>query len=160
MKTPVSIASLPGEAITTVTDYVGGSAPIYISSAKATQPEFTFTGATVSKAAAASVGYVAHGLQSDNLAVFAGGTGDWAALNGTRVVTRTGADTFTVAVNTSAFAGSWDGTISTFAPRTSAPCWSIVKNYYDGSNPIGTRYVEGSPSDKYVHDSRASYGYQ
>ena len=58
-----------------------------------------------------------HGFTNGNSAILSGGTGSWAALNGTRVVTVTSSTKFTVAVNSTGF-GAVTGTIvATGSPK-------------------------------------------
>ena len=153
-------AGPPQDAWTTYIDYAGGSNPVYSMLARSVQPPFVYTGATVSKAAAASVGYVAHGLQTGQPVTISGATGDWAAMNGTLPVTVTGSDAFTVAINSTGFTGSFNGMITTTAPRTTAACWAISKNYYDGSNSIGLRWANGSVIAVNIALNRATLNYQ
>ncbi|HWR49933.1 MAG TPA: hypothetical protein VN428_02430 [Bryobacteraceae bacterium] len=160
MPAPVSVhVGPPSEAWTPMTDFAGGANPIYGGLAKSRQPQFTFTGATVSKANPAEVTFAAHGLQSDNPVVISGATGDWAGLNGKRAVTVTAANTFTVAVDSSGFAGNFDGAISTTAPRTNATCWAITKKYWDANGQVREANAEGSVGADKAWSSRAAYTY-
>ena len=161
MPAPVSIhVGPPSEPWTPMTDFAGGANPIYSGLAKSRQPEFTFTGATVAKANPAEVTYAAHGLQNDNRVVIAGATGDWAGLNGTHIVTVTAANTFTVAVDSSGYAGDFNATITTTAPRTSAAIWQVTKNYWGANGLERTANAEGTVANSKVWNSRASYGYE
>jgi len=72
----------------------------------------TLTVTSISKASPAIVTVTGHGLSTGDAVTISGATGDWAALNGTQKITRTGVDTFTIAVDTSAFAGNFDGTMT------------------------------------------------
>ena len=64
----------------------------------------------VSNAATVSVTSTAHGMLTGNTATISGGTGNWTALNGTWTITKTGADTFTVPLNSTSL-GAIAGTI-------------------------------------------------
>jgi hypothetical protein len=142
-------------------DLAGGSNVVYMGEADCVQPTAVLPVASVSTANPAVITSAAHGLASDNLVKISGATGDWAALNGQRVITVLSANTFSVAVDSSAFAGSFDGQISTTAPRTSASCWKITKSYYDGSNPpnlIRTSLAGGGASNQ-IYDNRATVAY-
>lgn len=150
----------PREAWTDVQDFAGGSSAVYVGKAKGLQPSYTYTVTSVSTASSAVVTITAHGLQDDNAVVIAGATGDWAACNGTQKITRTGADTFTIAVNSSAFSGTFNGTVTTTAPRTSAAVWSIQKLYYSSSNMVRVSYASGTSAPDKVWDNRASLMYQ
>lgn len=63
-----------------------------------------------------------------------GGTGNWAAVNGTFVATPTGANTFTIPVDSTTF-GAVTGTLvfTTTAPRTTVAEWAVQVYGYDGS---------------------------
>lgn len=63
-----------------------------------------------SNASPVSLTSVAHGLITGDQVTISGGTGAWAAINGTFTVTVTSADTFTVPVDSTAF-GALAGTI-------------------------------------------------
>ncbi|MCX5888066.1 MAG: hypothetical protein NTY36_01275 [Deltaproteobacteria bacterium] len=68
--------------------------------------------AGLSQAAACVVTWIGHGLHDGDQVSLRGITqADWAALNGTHVITRLGADTFSIAVDTSEFA-------EVYAPET------------------------------------------
>jgi hypothetical protein len=157
-------AGPPNEGWTQVFANDAAGNPEYIGIAHAKQPSFEFTVTAVSKANPAEfTTSAAHGLATDNPVVIAGATAGWAGINGTRIVTVTAADKFTVAVDSSAFAGAFDGTVTTTAPRTTAPCWSIEKRVYDAAAPnplLSTRYANGSPADNQIFDNRASLAYQ
>jgi hypothetical protein len=160
MPAPVSIhAGPPAEAWTPMTDFAGGANPIYQAVAKSRQPVFTFTGATVAKANPAEVTFAAHGLQDDNPVVISGATAGWAGINGTHPVTVTAANTFTVAVDSSAFAGDFDGVITTTAPRTNDTCWQISKLYWDANGSIRTANAGGSVACDKAWDSRTTLTY-
>lgn len=135
----------------------------YVGVAKSTQPApTTLTVASVSKAAAAVFTVTAHGLASDNIITVAGATGDWLALNGDRIITVLSVDTFSVAVDSRAFSGSFDAaaTVKTVAPRTCCPIWSITKNYYGVNGAVRSACVQGSPAARFIWDNRTTYGYQ
>ena len=100
-----------------------------------------------------------------------GGTGSWSGINGTFVFTPTGANTGTIPVDSTAF-GALAGTfvVTTRAPRTTLPKWSISHFAYDASNnliwsgwatdPTLAPTPGGSPSQSFACDLRAQYGYQ
>jgi hypothetical protein len=79
-------------------------------------PTYTVTHSAVSVAAAAVVSAAAHNLMSGETVTFAGGTGDWAGINGERAITVIDANSFSVAVNTSAYTGTFGGTIVSNLP--------------------------------------------
>ncbi len=156
----------PPEPVTTITEFVANQ-PVYEGVAKSIQPPFILAGATFSVANPGEVGYVAHGLQDDNSIYISGATtAGWSTLNNTffRVVRLT-ADTFNiqtlagVTVDTSGFAGVWGGTITTTAPRTSAPCWNIQKMFYSGTDQVRRTCASGKSGAGSVWDSRAVYFY-
>ena len=151
----------PNEGWTPLFDYDVSGNTLYVGKARSTQPfAFQFTVSSVSTANPAVITITAHGLQSDQVVTISGATGDWAALNGSRVITATGADTVTVAVNSSAFTGSFDGIITTRAPRTNSNVWSIQKYYYTGSNNSKVAWCNGVPNPAYAWDSRTTYAFQ
>jgi hypothetical protein len=158
MQTSPSVGP-PPEAWTVVLDFSGGAQPVYVGKARSVHPPAALTISAVSAAAAASFTSTAHGIDTDNAIQIENATGDWAAMNGTQKITRTGADTFTIAVNSSAFAGAFDGTVTTTAPRTSAAYWQILKQYYSGDANVRVANCNGSVQPLYVYDSRASYAY-
>ena len=131
----------PPEAWTTISDYAGGSNLVYQGSARSFQPTVTLTVTSVSKANPAVVTVTTHGLPTGATVVISGGTGDWAGLNGTQTITNTGANTFTVPVNSSAFASTFAGTITTNSPQTSAAIWAIQKNFYTANQLTNTMWA-------------------
>lgn len=150
----------PPEPWATATDYDGGSNPVYEGVAKSIQPLFTFTVVAVSKAVDASINVVAHGLRVGNSIVVSGGSGDWAGMNGTHAVKAvTDANNFTIELDTSGYAGTFAGTITTTAPRTTAACWSISKKGYSATGQIRMAWANGRSSPSLVWDSRATYYY-
>jgi hypothetical protein len=163
MPAPISVSiGPPNEAWITVNGYSGTPGNLlYTGQARASQPNpVTLTIASVSAANPAELTSTAHGLANDSPVTISGATGDWAALNGTRAVTVTAADTFTVAVDSSGFSGSFDGVVTTTAPRTNAAVWSIQKFTYDGSNQLTrSAWADGTPSPTKAWDSRTTYAY-
>lgn len=160
MPAPVSIhVGPPAEPWASVTDFAGGANPIYSGLAKSRQPKFIFAGALAPAANPTEFTYANHGLQNDNAVLIEGATGDWAALNGTHVVTVTGANTFTVPVNSLGFAGAFDGTVSTTAPRTNDTCWQITKTYWGANGPERTANAGGSVAADKAWSSRTAYNY-
>lgn len=144
---------------TTLIDLDGGSAPVYVAEAKSVQPTFQFTVAGYSKANPGVVNVVGHGLNTANAVIISGATGSWAALNGRQIVTRVDADHFSIAVDTSGYSGSFDGVITTTAPRMSSAIWKIAKNYYDGSsNLLRSSFAAGAAPNQ-IYDNRASLEY-
>jgi len=104
-----------------------------------------------------------------------GGTGNWAGVNGMWIATVTGANTFTIPVDSSAF-GSFTGqslTIVTRAPKTSQGVWRIHFYSYDANgNPEWDGWPSasngsnqgqlggGSSSYTFICDNRAFLAYQ
>lgn len=150
----------PNESWTSLNDYDGSGNQTYAGLARSFQPTFTFASATISKAAAGSVGYTAHGMTSGQSVTISGASGDWAALNGTQqIVTVTGVNAFTIPVNTSGYSGSFDGVVTTNAPRTNATCWSISQNYYSGTSLTRNAWCNSTTSPIYAWDSRTTYAF-
>lgn len=103
-----------------------------------------------SNASPVSLTSTGHGFDTSSLpkVTISGGTGNWTAINGTFTATVTGANTFTIPVDSTTF-GALAGTITftTTAPRTGVAEWSVLKLAYDGSgNLIGTYWLNGSPA--------------
>ena len=77
------------------------------------QPDFPVVYASVSPTNPATFNCsFAHLLVTGDSVIIEGGTGSWAALNGTRTVTVVDAGTFTVAVAAAGFTGSFGGTVT------------------------------------------------
>lgn len=71
-----------------------------------TGSNFGITASTITAATNAnptSLTSVGHGLQTGNPVTISGATGNWTPINGTFSITRTGADTFTIAVDATTF---------------------------------------------------------
>jgi hypothetical protein len=103
----------------------------------------------------------AHGFDTNSLPLvtISGGTGNWAAVNGTWTATITGANTFTIPVNSTTF-GAVSGTllVTTYAPLTNVAVWSVKKFVYDGSNNlIWSGWVGGVPSERTTCTAPAQY---
>lgn len=82
----------------------------------------------------------AHGFDINGMhpsVTISGGTGNWAAVNGTFVATIVDANTFSIPVNSTAF-GAVAGTLTftTTAPRSIVPEWQVHIFKYDVSNNI------------------------
>lgn len=115
--------------------------------------------ASYSKANPGVVTVNGHGLLDDNIVIVVDGSGSWAAVNGNRIITRIDANSFSIAINTTAFTGTFAGKIYTRAPQTSKAIWSIKKQYISSSNIIRTSYANGNAAQDKIWDNRASYGY-
>ncbi len=167
LSTPVTISAPPTEGWSTISSYDGSNNFEYSGFARSKQSVlFTFTGATISAAATAVITYVAHGMQAASAVTIAGGTGDWVGINGTHLITVIDADTFSVAVNSSGYSGTFAGSVATFAPRTNAACWAIQRNFYVNTNYLSRSTwacdptsTGGSPAPTFAWDSRANYAY-
>jgi hypothetical protein len=90
----------------------------------------------------------AHGFNSNTRPsiTITGGTGNWAAVNGTWVATVTSANAFSIPVDSTTF-GAVTGTLTynTTAPRTNQYEWAVVLYSYDGSNNLINRtWLNGS----------------
>ncbi len=92
-----------------------------------------------SNASAVSFTSTAHGFDANSRpsVTISGGTGNWTAIIGTFVATITGANTFTIPVDSTTF-GALTGTITftTTAPRVNQPDWAVERYFYDGSNNL------------------------
>jgi len=135
--------------------YDASNNPLYIGWPTQIQTLTRFTVTSLSAAAAAVATITAHGLQTGNSVVVAGGTGDWTGVNGTHYITRTAASTFTIPINSSGYAGSFAGTITSTAPRSSTAIWMIQKNTFDASNNLTlTQWANCNPNC--IWDNRAT----
>lgn len=150
----------PNIAYTQLIDYDGGASPVYIGLAvsRRTQSQLLVV-TSMSKAAVAVVTITAHGLYTGNTVVISNASNDWAAVNGIQIVTSTGANTFTIPINSTGFSGSFDGIIQTYSPQTSKPIWAIQKLFYSGANVIRMAWAQGQAGEAFVWDSRAAYAY-
>lgn len=100
----------------------------------------------------------AHGLVSGNEITISGLTGDWAPLNGSHPVTVTDSDSVTVAVDSSGFgAVTGDPVVSTHAPLTNRPVWSIRRVTSSGGSPVAIQHSSAGLSS--VWDDRATLAY-
>lgn len=163
MPAPVSQTAGPPNQAWSERNYYDASSNLeYSAKALSSQPTpSTLTVVSVSKAAAAVITVTAHGLLSGNVVTIADGAGDWTGLNGDKIITRTGADTFTVAVNSSAYTGTFAGTITTRAPREGAAVWSIQKYVYDASsNLTSSHWADGNTTPDNIAANRTSLAYQ
>ena len=87
-------------------------------------------------------------LSSTPTVTIAGGTGNWAAVNGSFTATVINTTTYSIVVDSTAF-GAVTGTLTytTRAPRITSAVWSIQKLIYDGSNNlIFAAWDSGTPS--------------
>lgn len=153
----------------------------YICYAKSRSAETSVAVTAASNANPVSFTATAHGFDYRSVATtsptirISGATGNWAPVNGVWAATITGANTLTIAVDSSGF-GSFAGqvlTVTTLAPRTNFAVWAVRKFAYDAnqimiwsgwaSAPAGAGSTAttagGTPQNK-VCDSRASYSYQ
>jgi len=136
---------------------IGYAMPTQIGSAQEGS-QLIVTGYT--KANPGVVAVTAHGLQTDNLVTINGATAGWAPVNGTHLVTVTDANHFSAVVNTTGFAGNFDGTIWTRSPRTSQAVWAIQKIYLDGGGkPIRYSWAKGNTDFTNIWDNRTAYDY-
>lgn len=158
---PVSISiGPPPEAWTTVNDYAGGSNLIYSGMARSTQAVTTFTVASFSKANPGVMNIVGHGLTNGMTVTISGATGDWAGVNGIQVVTVVDANNVSVPVNTTAYTGSFNGSVTTSGPLTTQAVWAIQKSAYNISNQVtATFWAGGTVGSVQIWDNRAALSY-
>jgi hypothetical protein len=153
-------AGPPTEAWTNRAVY-GASGETYHGLAKSVQPHPpVLTVTSVSKAAAASFAVATHGMADGNLVLIEGASGDWAVMNGRNAITSTGAGTFTIAVNSTGFAGSFGGTVKCLAPRAADAVWYITRTTWTTGNPTLVENANGSTADNSVWSNYASLAYQ
>ncbi len=155
------VSAPPREGYTALSDNAGGSAVVYQGRARSVRNDYaTLTGATISKANPAVVTFTNHGLDTDNLVVISGATSGWVTINASFIITKIDANTFSIAINSSGFSGTFDGVVKTNAPQTSAPIWSINKIYYSSNSTVRVAWAVGSPTENQIWDNRAILSYQ
>jgi hypothetical protein len=174
----VAISKQPPNFSTTTYTFYSGINPQYV--CKAASNQFTFSwsvtpapnqGTLTNIVVSSNVGTVTtsanHGLNVNNSITVSGST--TAALNRTYVIQSGGtvsggsATTFTittVGVSNGTYSTS-ALTVSTTAPRTTAPVWAIEQFTYN-SNPsvIADQFANGNTAQTNICDSRATVGYQ
>lgn len=141
-------AALAQDAIQSIYFYTAGGYLEYVCEARSsTQGPASVNSVTVSSVSNASPAVVtatAHGFDYQSLATvtpivkITGASGGWAGLNGVWIATPTGANTFTVPVDTSGF-GTFSGqsiTVTTYAARTTSAVWRVRKYVYNASNQL------------------------
>lgn len=159
MPAPVTLSALTLDAYSNQFDYGGGNNLIYTGYAKSFQPTTTFTYGTLTTANPCQITITGHGLTTGQSVVITGGSGNWAGLNGTWIATVVDANNITVPVNSSAYTGSFAGTIQTNAPLTTQPIWAIQKNMYNGSNQlVASAWAGGSPGTVNIWNNRTATG--
>lgn len=102
-----------------------------------------------------------HGLQTGNQIKVSGASD--ADLDGTYVITVTGATTFTFtsANVTDATYNTSRLRITTQAPRTNRPVWAIKRIFYTSNITTRIGWAEGTPERQtFAWDSRTTYAYQ
>lgn len=144
-QSPVTLTGAPPPApYTKILGYDASNNLTYVCTAQSYQQQRLNTAvsiSTISKASAAVVTSTAHGFPTGSRAslTIAGATGTgWSIVNTTTIATVTGADTFTIPIDTSGVSGTLGGTITftTAAPRTGVAEWSIQRFAYDASNNL------------------------
>jgi len=142
--------------------YTAGGNLDYICYATSLQP----TASTSSIVAATnanpvSLTSVAHGFSTSARPsiTISGGTGKWSAVNGTFIATVTGANTFTIPVDSTAF-GAMTGSLvfKTRAPRMGQSVWAVQKYVYNvGGDLVGVFWVGGGTSMRNTCAAPAQY---
>ncbi len=144
--------------------YDGSNNLIYVCKALSTQPAYTFsvaagtlTNVVVSAGVATVTTTANHGLQVGNLVT---GSGSATSALNAAVTIASVPSTTTFTFSTSAANGTYtDVLLTTTAPRSSTPVWSIQKNTYSGSNLSLVQFAYGSPVANQVADNRTSLAY-
>lgn len=174
------IAGSPPYGVQTIADYAGGSNLVYVGVALSDQArDNAVTVSAASNANPVSLTATAHGFNYQALATttpvvcISGATLNWTSINGCFVATPTSANAFTIAVDSTTF-GALTGTlvVTTRAPQTTKPVWSIFKNVYDaGGKWIWTGWAAlpggagsanpttGTTAYSFIWDNRASLGF-
>jgi hypothetical protein len=144
--------------------FYSGANMEYVCYARTPQPAFTWSisaGTMTNIVDAANTATVtigsAHGLALGNGVTVSGASSD-PDLNGTYLVQSIISPTqftITTANVTDATYAVTSITVSTTAPRSSAPIWAIQKMTYSGDNMIMKQWAGGAPSVKWACDNRA-----
>lgn len=126
-----------------------GANLVYVCYAKSRQP----TSGTISISAASNANPVSltstgHGFNTNSRPriTISGATGNWTPINGAFTATITGANTFTIPVDSTTF-GALAGTVvfTTVGPRTNQPQWAVKQFAYDASsNLVSSAWLGGS----------------
>lgn len=178
---PTSTLSLgdANVAYQNIYDPAGGTSTVYHCKARSIQNVQTLpTISAATNASPAVLTITAHAFDFQTVATtkpiitITGGTGNWAAINGTWTFTPTSANAGSIPVDSTTF-GALTGTfvVTTRAPRTTGLYWSIIHTVTDGSgNTVWTGWaadptrpntsVGGSPSYSFACASRTLYSYQ
>lgn len=154
----------PPDAWTQLLFYDGSNNLIYSCKAKSIQPSFSWTRTATTLTditVAANVGTVttstAHGLAVGNLVTVTGATID-TDLNGTYYIQTVGSTTtFTITTANVGNATYNESTltVSTTAPRSSAPQWDIFKFIITGSTVSNVQKAFGKSGANSICDNRA-----
>jgi hypothetical protein len=159
--TPVIVSDGPPVEFFTRYVYTSGTAT-FVCAANHQNENSTITQSGISNAAAAVVSATSHGLhpEANPTVTVSGGTGSWAALNGTWTATYINSNSFSLPVNTTAF-GAVAGTIviKTNAPRTSRPVWVVQKAVNDTASGRQSS-MTAVGGFRNVCDDRATLSYQ
>lgn len=164
MPAPVSqTIGPPAEAWTEVCSKDANSNLEYRGRARCRQPVSTVTVTTASNANPCVITATAHGLQDRNSVTISGFAGNWAAANGTHTITWVDANSFSIAVDSSAFGafGAQAPVVTTSAPRLTAACWAIERLFYDAGN-FNTRstWADGNTADDNIFNNASSLSYR
>lgn len=168
MPLPITQSGAPSkEGYCTFIAVDGSGYQEYIGMARSTQPNPTvaLVGALgfvsiTNSGTTATVAWTAHGLATDNRVVVSGATVD-TDLNGSYLITVTGADAFTFTTSSVGNAAYTEATlgITTSAPRAGDPVWSIMRIYYSGVAQTSIRWAEGRSDANGIWANRASLAY-
>lgn len=164
-QTPVSISSLPSEPAMQTITFVSGTTT-YICYARSNQANTVISAVAVSSVSNANPGVVtatAHGFDTRSTPTvrITGATGGWTGLNGVWTATITGANTFTVPVDTSGF-GAFAGqviAIATLAPRLNLNVWAIRKIEDDGAGNLWIGWAGRTAGAAATNLTAAGYGF-
>jgi hypothetical protein len=149
----------PFDRYTKIYSTVGNT--LYVCWAKATAPVTSVAFTSISAANPAVFASSGHGfdLNTNPTVTISGGTGSWAAINGTRSVTVIDANSFSIAVDTTGF-GAVTGTVvvTTGAPRLQNKIWQVRKIVSDVSgNPVADMWAVGGYDNACSNRTTLSY---
>ena len=160
---PVNVSiGPPPQGYAQIIHYDAGGSPEYICTAPSVVQPYRVTVTTATNANPVVITATAHGLQTDNAVTISGFTGNWAAVNGTRNITVVDANSFSVAVDSTAFGayGAQAPTVTANSPRTNQLVWAISKLYYTAGLNVRTAWASGNSAGNKACDSRTTYSYQ
>lgn len=157
--TPVIVNEGPSKELFTRYIVTSGN-DTYVCFAFKAAAQTTITTSAFSNANPGVVTATAHGFHaaSSPQVTISGGTGNWAAVNGTWRITYVDGNSFSIPVDTTSF-GAVSGTLvfTTKAPRLSSLIWMVSKAATDGTNATAVVWSNGGYSSACTSPATLSY---